>query len=124
LPPAVIRSGPRFALRVSTFAGELGEVGGRGLEQRLPRRWDRPALEEILRLLLGDSVAEAVAELLLGQRDRTRAVRRVAQRRRRDPERAEGGRKRTPLIGAGSIATAAAARSSPSRRYAISPPKE
>ena len=124
LPPAVTSSGPRDALRVSTFAGELREKFAEAASNSgLPGRRDRPALVQLVRLLLRRGVAEAVAELLLGQRDRALAVRRVPQRDRRDAQRRRR-QEDTPLIGAGSIATAAAARSWPSSRWAISPPNE
>src|SRR6266542_1945255 len=50
-------------------------------------RGNRPALVELVGLLRRERVAEAVAELLRGQRDRPLLVGRIPQRDRRDPQR-------------------------------------
>ena len=88
LPPAVISRGPRVALAVSTLAGECEErlaeaasksgLPGEGTAQRSYSSSDSD---------LGDGVAEPVAELLLGQRDRLLLVARVPQRDRGDAQR-------------------------------------
>ena len=90
-PPAISSSGPRVLLAVLTLAGDRrAEVRGRGLEQRLAGRGDRPPLVQLGGLLGGQRVPETVVELLRGQRDRLVPVRRVAQRDRGDPQRRRG----------------------------------
>src|ERR671934_1390846 len=63
------------------------EVRERRLEERLPGGGNRPPLPELVRLLLGERVAESVAELLLRERDGTVSVRGIAQCDRRDTQR-------------------------------------
>src|SRR5919204_3625974 len=63
------------------------EVRERRLEERLPGGGNRPPLPELVRLLLGERVAESVAELLLRKRDGTVFVRGIAQCDRGDTQR-------------------------------------
>ena len=124
-PPAVTSSGPRVEFLVSTFAGECDENAANAHSKNgLPRRRDRPAVEELVRLLLGDRVPEAVAELLSRQRDRPCSLFYGLLSTTEATLSAEGGSARTPLIGAGSIATAAAASPWARRRWTMSPPNE
>ena len=63
------------------------EVRERRLEERPARRRDRPFLEERLGLLGGELVAEAVAELVVGERDGALLVRGLAEGDRGDLQR-------------------------------------
>ena len=109
LPPVISSSGPR----VVVVGVDLGrrvrvEVGGGGLEQRLARRGDRPALVQLVGLLRRDGVAEGEAELLGGERDGPVLVGRVLEDRAGSTRSADSGSGSTPLICAASIAMAAA----------------
>src|SRR6266540_58006 len=59
----------------------VGRVRDRGLEQREAGGGYRIGLVELPGLVLADRVGEAIAELLVGERDRAVAVGRVAQHR-------------------------------------------
>src|ERR1700761_2778324 len=74
-------------LRVDLRLGPRVEVGRRGLEERQAGRGNGEFLVQLLRLLFADRVGEGVAELVICQRDRAVPVRRVAERRRRGPQR-------------------------------------
>ena len=86
-PPAVISSGPRVLLLVLTLAGERGARFAIAASNsgRPVREW--PALVELGGLLLGQGVAEAVAECSAGERDCLVPVRGPARRDRGDPQR-------------------------------------
>ena len=116
LPPAVISSGPRVLFRVSTLAGEFGVTAAKAASNRV---------------LPGDGIAQrsySSSESCSGnplpkpQRhcSRVSATARFRLAGLRSATEAtfsdDGGRTSTPLMGAGSIATAAAARSCPSSR--------
>ena len=79
--------------------GVAGEVGRRILEQRPARAGDGPRVEERVGLLFGDGVAEAVAELLGGQRHRPLLVGRIAEHREAGPAAGRTAATFTPLIG-------------------------
>jgi hypothetical protein len=101
------------------------QVGESGLEERLPERWDRSPVVELIRLLFRDRVPEPVAELLARQRNRPVSVRRVPERDGGDPKR--GRRQEDDALdrrGVDRDACCSAARSWPRSRCTIRPPKE
>src|SRR5580700_10605286 len=124
LPPAVTSRGPRVLLRVLTLVGDRGAkfatatsksgLPGDGTFQwsysssdsRSGRAFPNPYRNSSL-------VSDTACLRLAGERSPIEATRNV-----------ERGRLSTPLMGPGSMATAAAARSWPSSRWAIRPPKE
>src|SRR4029450_5775478 len=70
----------RRVLRVDLGGRVRNQIGRGVLEQRLPGGRDRPAVVKVVRLLLGEGIAEAVAELLPGQRDAALPIGRILQR--------------------------------------------
>ena len=70
---------PLGVLGVGLHLGPRVQVRHRGLEQRLARRGDHVAVEQLARLGLLERVRPAVAELVERQRDRLAAVERVAE---------------------------------------------
>ncbi len=123
-PPMISRSGPRASLSVSTFAGECGlklaaaasksGLPGAGIVHRANSSSDSSAGMALPKAKRNCSAVRDTARCLFVGLRNTGSVARSA----------ESGRGSTPLIWAASIATAAAARSSPSSRCAIMPPKE
>ena len=124
LPPMISSSGPRPALSVSTLAGECGlklaaaasnsGLPGAGMVQRSNSSSDSSAGIALPKAKRNCSAVSDTARCLLAGFLNTGRVARSA----------DSGSGSTPLIWAASMATAAAARSSPSSRCAIIPPKE
>src|SRR6266540_5175725 len=80
---------PIRILGVHLGFGPRVEVGSRRLEERSARRRYSERVVQLFRLALAHGVGEREAELLVGERDRSVAIGRVAEDRRRRLERGD-----------------------------------
>ena len=80
--PEMMSNGPRSAFLVLTFTSVHGfRFAVAAWNSGAPGRRHRVGVVELLRLVLADRVGERVAELVVGERDRTAVVGRIAEHR-------------------------------------------
>src|SRR3954465_4148278 len=78
--PEMISSGPRSGFSVSTFASVHGfRLAVAAWKSGTPEGRDGKRLVELLRFVIADGVREAVAELVVGERDGSAMVERVSE---------------------------------------------